>query len=86
MTNIIMKDGKKRKVSHKKLQVNHILSYKCPSCNDIMGLSVQSVFTRVDYGYEIWICEKCKKEFRLCFQEIVEDKNELEKRNEFRRK
>ena len=72
MTTMIMKDGKKRTVSKKKLNVSHKLSYECPYCNKPMVCSIQSVFTRCDYGYEIWICEGCKKEFRLCFQEIIE--------------
>ena len=73
---VLMKDNKKLKVSHKKNKVDHILGYKCPSCGEMMGKSAQSVFTRVDYGYEIWVCEKCGKLWRLTFQELVsqEDK------------
>ena len=66
-----MKDDKKRKVCHKKLVVNHKISYECPNCKGNMVCSMQSVFTRCDSGYEIWVCKKCFKEFRLCFQEII---------------
>ena len=73
---ILMKNNNKLKVSPKKNKVDHLLSYKCPSCGERMGKSVQSAFTRVDYGYEIWVCEKCRKLWRLTFQELVsqEDK------------
>jgi transcription elongation factor Elf1 len=73
MTNIIIKNNKKLKVNHRKNVAKFVLSYTCPSCGEILGLSSQSIFTRVDYGYEIWICDKCGKLWRLAFQELIEE-------------
>ena len=78
MTHIIMKDGKERTVARQKLVANHEISYECPYCKSSMYCSEQSIFTRCDYGYAIWVCEKCNKEFRLCFQEIIEKVKKLE--------
>jgi len=74
MNNLIIKSENKLKVIHKKNAVNHLISYKCPNCFEQMVSSSQSVFTRVDSGYEIWVCEKCNKLWRLTFQELVEAK------------
>lgn len=64
-----MQNNDKLKVNHKKNKVDSIVSYKCPSCGRMMIESV--IFTRVDYGYDIWVCEKCEKLWRLTFQELI---------------
>lgn len=70
---IIMSEGK-HKIEKKTLKVSHRISYDCPYCKTPMVYSMASTFSKVDYGYEIWICEKCNKRFQLAFKEI-KDKN-----------
>lgn len=72
---IFIKDGIKLKVSHKKNTPKFMLLYKCPNCINEMVFSPQSVFTRVNEGYEIWDCEKCNKKWRLTFQELIKVEN-----------
>ena len=79
MVGMIISNGKiitekKHSISNKKLEVDHLLSYRCPYCKNQMILSEESVFTRVNRGYEIWECKKCDKGFSLCFRELEEKK------------
>lgn len=73
MTDIIMKNDKPLKLNRRTYKVDHVLVYECPSCKDNLSRSPQSIFTRVDKGFDIWVCEKCEKLYRLAFQELIFD-------------
>jgi hypothetical protein len=59
MVGMIISNGeiiteKKHKVSHKKLEVNHLLTYTCPYCKNQMVYSINPCKSAFHSGYEIW--------------------------------
>lgn len=57
--------------NRKRYTAKFCYSYRCPFCNELMFINKNSIFTSVDYGYEIYTCEKCQKHFEFCFREII---------------
>jgi len=54
------------KLSRIKYRVNHLISYKCPSCGNEMGCGLT-----LGQPHQWWTCDECKKTFELCFKELV---------------